>query len=116
MTPVVLAVEDLAAPQPFRSVCNIDKAFAAALVLLPGGTDLPAMASLQLEVRSARVADPSMPTSLDAGFSGNFAAQMLPLLAALSNQEALDLELPLSQHAALSVSLATGGAARSAQV
>ena len=115
-TPVVLAVGDLVAPQPFRSVCNIDKAFSSALLLMLSGIDMAPMAVLRLEVLSAPVADPSSPSFLDAGFSGNFAAQMLPLLAAISKQQAIDLEYPLSRHAALSMSLMTGGAARSVQV
>ncbi len=99
-TPVLVAIEELAAPQPFRSVIEVDEPFAAALLLAPQGSVASPLASLTVAVRSAPQVE------ADASpFPNNFAAELLPLLTALAQGRSVTVSLPMTRHSALEATL-----------
>lgn len=113
--PVLVALEEIAAPQPFRSVIDVDEPLAAALLVTPKGYSAAPLASLRLEVHAEEAGEPASPAVAGAEFNNNFAAQLLPLLAALAHGEASTHALPLSRASSLGLSLEFAAAARSVQ-
>ncbi len=113
--PVLVALEELAAPQPFKSVIEVDEPLAAALLLTPQGHAAEPLASLRLEVRAEEAGAPASFAVAGKEFDNNFAAPLLPLLAALAHGEPSTHALPLSRGSSLDVSLEFAAAARSAQ-
>ena len=112
--PVLVVVEELAAPQPFKSVCDAELAFAAALLLSPSVAASSPMASMDIKVCRSEV-DISAPLQVQGiDYSTNFAAKILPLLVAVAEQEAADMKLPLSRRTALQFSLSMERAPRTA--
>lgn len=101
--PVVLAVEELAAPQPFKSIVDINEPFAAALLLAPQGEVATPLGSLQLTVCAGTSVEPELPTLGGADLAGNFAATIIPLLAALANGKDTTISLPLTKGSTLDV-------------
>ncbi|NIL94184.1 MAG: hypothetical protein GTO71_07015 [Woeseiaceae bacterium] len=104
-TPVLMAIEELAAPQPFKSVIEVDAPFAAALLLVPPGHSVTPLGSLSLALRPEFVDEPAPPALDDADFSNNFAATILPLLIALAEGQRASVSLPLSRRSTLDVTL-----------
>lgn len=88
--PVLLVVYDLPGPEPLASVCPIDAAFGAALVLAPD-TGETACAALGIEIASGAgaVGDDSR--------CGNPAARCRPLLDALAHGQSASLEYTLGR-------------------
>jgi hypothetical protein len=113
--PVLVALEELAAPQPFRSVIEVDEPLAIALLLTPKGQVAAPLAGLGLTVRAESGDNPAALTVAGTAFSNNFAAPLLPLLAALVNGEAATAALRLSGGSMLDLSLEFATAAQSAQ-
>jgi hypothetical protein len=113
--PVLVALEELAAPQPFRSVIETDEPLAAALLLTPKGYCAAPLAGLELAVRPEEAGNTASLAIGGTEFDNNFTAQLLPLLAALAHGEASTHALPLSRGSALDLSLYFAAAARSAQ-
>lgn len=113
--PVLVAIEELAAPTPFRSVIEVDAPLAAAVLLAPPGlaAEPPARLHLAVTPQSAARAPAAPVDALD--FPNNFAAGILPLLAALARHEPISLELPLTRSSTLVASLELVRAPRSAQ-
>ena len=113
--PVIVALEELAAPQPFRSVIDVDEPLAIAVLLTPQGYAAAPLAGLRLDVREEAPGAPATHAVPGAEFDNNFAAPLLPLLAALADGEPSTFALPLSQGATLGLSLEFAAAARTAQ-
>ena len=113
--PVIVALEELAAPQPFKSVIEVDEPLAAALLLTPRGASAAPLAGLKLAVRGQAAADDATVTVAGTTFDNNFTAPLLPLLAALAHGEASTHALPLSRGSTLDLTLEFAAAARSAQ-
>ncbi len=113
--PVLVALEELAAPQPFRSIIDVDEPLAAAMLLTPKGYAAAPLASLELDVRAEEPGEPATHAIGGTGFNNNFTAPLLPLLAALAHGEASTHALPLSTGSTLDLSLEFAAAARSAQ-
>ncbi len=112
--PVLVAVEEMSAPVPFKSVYDSDHPFSAALLLTPAGYHVSPVASARLGVANAAVDDPALPNIRGVDLADNFAARVLPLLAAIAQRSDATLQFPLSQNAALSLSIAAGHAIRMA--
>lgn len=112
--PVLVALEELAAPQPFRSVIEVDEPLAAALLLMPRGHAAAPLACLRLEVGAGEAAAETLAVA-GSEFNDNFTAPLLPLLAALAHGEASTHALPLSRGSTLDVTLSFAAASRSAQ-
>lgn len=113
-TPVVVAVEELAAPEPFKSVYDSDQPFAAALLLAPPGYHAAPLASLRVAVSNEAVDVPQLPEVGGRDLSDNFAARLLPVLVAIADQGETVLQLPLSGTASMSLSITAGAVARTA--
>lgn len=112
--PVVMAVEELAAPKPFRSIVDIDEPFAAALLLIPPGQADTALGSLALDLRPGAAGRAKPPALGDADLADNFAAILIPLLAALATGDDASLSLPLTGDLALEATLKTASPALTA--
>ena len=110
--PVLVAVEEMSAPLPFKSVYDSDHPFSAALLLTPAGYHMSPVASVELNVANAAVDDPALPNIRGIDLSDNFAARLLPLLAVIAQRGDVTLQFPLSRNAALSLSIAAGQAVR----
>jgi hypothetical protein len=113
--PVLVALEELAAPQPFKSVIEVDEPLAAALLLTPKGYAAAPLAGLRLEVRAEDTDTPASLAVAGLEFDNNFTAPLLPLLAALAHGEDSTHALPLSRGSTLDLSLEFVAAARTAQ-
>jgi hypothetical protein len=113
--PVLVALEELAAPQPFKSVIEVDEPLATALLLTPQGYAATPLASLRLEVRPEEAGAAASFAVAGTEFDNNFTASLLPLLAALAHGESSTHALPLSRGSTLDLSLEFAAAARSAQ-
>ncbi|MDH3336260.1 MAG: beta-ketoacyl synthase chain length factor [Gammaproteobacteria bacterium] len=112
--PVLVAVLEMAAPAPFKSVYDSDHPFSAALLLTPAGYHASPVASVRLGVASGAVDDPPLPTIHGVDLSNNFAARLLSLFTAIAQQGNATLQFPLSRNATLSLSIAAGHAVRTA--
>ncbi len=113
--PVLVALEELAAPQPFKSIIEVDEPLAAALLLMPKGYSAAPLAGLELGVRPEEAGEAPTLELAGSAFDNNFTAPLLPLLAALAHGEASSHALPLSRGSTLDLSLSFAAVARSAQ-
>ena len=113
--PVLVALEELAAPQPFKSVIDVDEPLAMALLLTPKGQAAAPLAGISLAVRPAEAGNPAALHVAGTEFRNNLAAPLLPLLAALARGEAATTALPLSGSSMLALALEFPAAARTAQ-
>ena len=100
--PVLVTVQEMAAPVPFRSVYDSEQAFAACLLLAPvGGSETP-VARLSIDVASGGEPHATeVPAAL--AFDGNFANEMLALLAAAAATDAAEITMKLSDSAAITI-------------
>ncbi len=103
--PVLVVVQDMAAPVPFQSIYESAHPFAAALLLVPVGFCSSRIASVQLSVSSDTVDPPQSPQIPGIDLSGNYAARLLPLLTTLVQRGDAELQFPLSRGSSLSISL-----------
>lgn len=100
--PVLVTVQEMAAPAAFHSVYDSDQAFAAGLLLAPAGAWSRAVAKLSVGVdASAGKNATAVPPALS--FDGNFASEILPLLAAAAAAETMDITMKLSDSAAITI-------------
>ncbi len=113
--PVLVALEEIAAPQPFKSIIEVDEPLAAALLLTPKGYSAAPLAGLELGVRPEEAGEAQTLELAGSAFDNNFTAPLLPLLAALAHGEASSHALPLSRGSTLDLSLSFAAVARSAQ-
>jgi hypothetical protein len=102
---VLLVTHDTPFPEPLQSVRPMIALFGAALVLAPART-ARSLARLVVAIEPSLHAPSRLP---DAGLeglrTGNPAARILPLLAALARRESADLYLPYVHSQALRVTL-----------
>lgn len=110
--PVLVAVQEIAAPPPFDSIYAIAQPFAVALLIAPAGTSTSPVASLGLVVDSTTTDPQPSPEIPGVDLSGNYAARALPLLAAISEQQDAQLKFPLSGDNSLTILVAPGCQAR----
>ena len=113
--PVLVAIEELAAPQPFKSVIGTDRPLAAALLLAPVGHVAAPVARLHLEVRPDPNGQAVTETTEGMTFPENFAADLLPLLAGIALHREELVSLPLSRRSTLDASLAFAELPQTAQ-
>ena len=104
--PVLVVVQDMAAPTPFQAIYASRHPFTAALLLVPVGYCSSRIASARLSVSSGAVDPPQSPQIPGIELSGNYAARLLPLLMALVQRGEAELQFPLSRGSSLSISLA----------
>jgi len=102
-TGVLLIVHDTPLPEPLNSARPMIAIFGAALVLTPQPTP-HSLAQIELAI-APHAGEPSrLPdAALDGLRTGNPAARMLPLLAALARREAANLQMPYVHSQALQI-------------
>jgi len=100
---VLVAVQELAAPMAFKPFYDAEQAFSSALLLTPPAYHPAPLATVRLTA-SRDVCDfPELPVTSDVAWSDNFAAKLLPLLAALATPGEVQLHLPLTAHSSMSL-------------
>ena len=101
--PVLVGVQETAAPQPFKSVYDSDRPLSVALLLAPPGSMPSALCTLKLEVTRAEPAQPAHAAPTGVDLSGNFAGELLELLQAVASDNDVRVVLPVSGSARLAV-------------
>ncbi len=105
--PVIVAIQELASPPVFKPIYAAGQAFSAALALAPQGYSASPLASMQLSASSSPCDFPALPVTGSVDWADNFAARILPLLAALAAPGNSSLELPMAAGSALSLIIDT---------
>ena len=104
--PVLVTVQEMAAPKPFRSVCGSTHALAVAMLLAPLGVYPSPVGELSLDVRPR---GPLPRRSLRADqveFDENYAAELLDLLSDIAGMIRGRIELALSAGTSLAIGFA----------
>lgn len=104
-TPVVVTVQELAAPGPYKPFYDTDMPLSAALVVLPRGHAGAVLASARFDLRHEACAIPELPVLGDLDWGDNYAAGILPLLAALAGNGERVINLPVSPRMSLRLEL-----------
>jgi hypothetical protein len=106
--PVLVTVQEMAAPVPFQSVYASEHPLAVALLLTPAGKAEKPLARLSLAVEPGAAQEAAVPESVDV--EANFSREIIGLLvAAASGEDAhIRLELPGSATMALTVEATDG--------
>jgi hypothetical protein len=102
-TPVLAVLQELAAPDAYRPFYEANHPFSAALLLMPKGSGESPLASLSVSVRSRPNAQSSIEQPAAFYTDPNFAADILPLLAAIDAIGGQRVELGISPHLLLEV-------------
>lgn len=107
--PVLVTVQEGAAPQPFKSVYDSDHSLAVSLLLAPTGLCSSPVCELDIEVSQEGLPEEKT-TSLDGiELDGNFVVELLDLLLAVAGGDDRLVKLPISASACLSVNVAPKG-------
>jgi hypothetical protein len=101
--PVLVAVQELAAPTPFRSVYSGDEPLAVAVLLTAPGYSRFPRCELSIDVSHDGQTRGDAANLPGEAFGGNFAAEMIPLLLAFAGDGTSTVTLPISRTAHLSV-------------
>ncbi len=106
--PVLVVVEEIAAPVSLYSACPSLAPFAAALLIAPVASSVKSCARLSFKVESGRPDWPEQSPEIPVDLKGNRAATMLPIFRFIADARATDclsLAYPLSQALGLHLSL-----------
>jgi hypothetical protein len=103
--PVLVAVQEMAAPTPFKSVYDGEHPLAAALLLAPAGHCASPVGQLSLTVVPDGAPKGETPGIAGVDLEGNFAAELVGLLLAIAAGGDCRSTLPLSASTALSVEI-----------
>ena len=103
--PVLVCVQELAAPDAIKPICDSEQPISTAVLLAPPGYCGEELASVRFDVRNERSVDPNAPQILGVDWSGNLGAKFLPLLAALTTPGCTELRLPISASSSLSLAI-----------
>ena len=99
--PVLLVVQDEAAPPPLAHICPSTVDLALAVLLEPAGSQPGARARWRLETTAGPVPGNAMPAGLAERVAGNPAADLLPfLLAHAQGESGAVVSIPLSEQLA----------------
>ena len=101
--PALVAVQEMAAPMPFRSVYDSQHPLAAALLLTPPGHSASPLGRLSIEVTPNGSGDGESSGIAGVELAGNFAAELVNLLRAIAEGRDGKTTLAMSQSAGLSV-------------
>jgi hypothetical protein len=104
--PVLVAVQEMAAPVPFRSVYDGVHPFAAALLLMPTGRCASPIGQLSLAVVHDGATKEEAAGIPGVDLEGNFAAELAGLLLAIGAGSVARANLSISDSASLSVDFA----------
>ena len=108
--PVLLVVQDEAAPPPLEHICpsTVDLAFAA--LLEPAGSHSRALAHWRLETAAEAAPQAALSAAVGQRFAGNPAADLLPFLLAHAEHDAKGATVTIPLSSALHARLARVGA------
>jgi len=106
--PVLVAVQEIAAPPPLDEIYTWPGPFAAAMLLTPPGYTSSAVASLRLQVVAGSVEELQVPEVAGVDLSGNPAASLLALFTSIEQQSDAELQFPLTRHSSLRATIVTG--------
>lgn len=101
--PVLVAVQELAAPTAFKPFYDAEQVFSGALLLTPPEYHSSPLAAVRLAASGDACDFPKLPATSGIDWSDNFAAKLLPLLAALTVPGRVQLQMPLSAHSSVSL-------------
>jgi hypothetical protein len=101
--PVLVAVQEMAAPMPFKSVYDSEHPLAAALLLAPAGHCAAPLGRVSLEVVPNGADSGEPPGAAGVDLAGNFAAEILGLLQAIAEGSDNQARLAMSESAGLSI-------------
>ncbi len=104
--PVLVCVQELAAPDAIKPICDTEQSISTAVLLAPPGYCGEELATVRFEVRNERSVYPDAPQILGIDWSGNLGARFLPLLVSLTTPGSTELQLPISESASLSLAIA----------
>lgn len=103
--PVVVAMQELAAPTAFKPFYESEQVFSTAFVLTPPGFHPSPAASVRLHVSNVGCEYPDLPGIPGVDWSDNFAAKLLSLLAALATVGEAELRMPISSDSSISLAV-----------
>ena len=112
--PVLVAVQEIAAPVPFKSIYTGEHPLATALLLSPVGQCASPVGQLSFEVVNGESSNGEITRIDGLDLRGNFAAALVGLLLAIAASSDSRINLSISESAALSVDFAAPGAGRKA--
>jgi len=104
-TPVVMTVQELATAEPFRPFYDADVPISTALAICPRGFMASKLAAATLKLHRESCEFPPLPDVGGIDWGENYAARILPLMAALDAGADTTIKLPASRHMALSIEL-----------
>ena len=106
--PVLVTVQEMAAPLPFQSVYASQHPLAVALLLTPANGDGNAVARLSLEVEAGLAGHEISPTPDAIDVDDNFSRELLALLVAAASEDSSVVRLDLPGSASLSITVEAG--------
>jgi hypothetical protein len=109
--PVLVCVEEIAAPAAFKPFYDSEQSFSTALLLTPPAYSASPLASVRFGVRNEESDYPELPEVAGVNWSDNLAATLLPLLAAIATPGEAELQFPISSHSSLSLTVGSAGKA-----
>jgi hypothetical protein len=112
--PVLVCVQELAAPTVYKPFYDSEQPFSTALLLTPSDYGVSSLASARFGIRNERSDYPELPLIPGVDWSDNPAARLLPLLAALATQDETELQFPISSNQSLSLAMAAGNTLKTA--
>jgi hypothetical protein len=110
--PVLVAVQEGAAPKPFKSVYDSDRSLAVSLLLAPTGMCSSPMCRLRIGVSQEDVPEEKPVSLADVDLRGNFVVELFDLLLAVAEGTNRTVNLPVSTAANLSIDVTLPGSAR----
>jgi hypothetical protein len=107
--PVLVTVQEGAAPTPFKSIYDCDRPLAVSLLFTPPGMGPSPFCELQVGV-SRHDLPKEKPSLLASGaLRGNFVVELLDLLLVVANGKSRSVNLPISTSASLSIDVMLPG-------
>ena len=101
--PVLVTVQESAAPQPFKSVYDSDHPLAVSLLLAPNGTCSSPVCELRIAMSEDSSPVENEPSIDGVELDGNFVAELLDLLLVIAAAEDRHVNLPISSKTSLSI-------------
>jgi hypothetical protein len=109
--PVLLVIQEMAAPLALYDTSPSQQDFSAALLLTPPGFCSDPLVTIEFGVKPKSAAWPELPSGLEQFLGGNFGANLIPLLAAMAasrfNRQAgpARFEFPLSSESSIEIAV-----------
>lgn len=106
-TPVLVVTQEVESTVTLHDICPSTQPYSAAFLLSPHGEHSAAIATLEFSVLREQSEWPALSPKLPSGLDSNFGARLLPLLCTLVGDNSNPLRFPISDHASLSLTIAS---------